>query len=71
MSPEWLGIFSWILVLVDKTSLETFGQNTTPFSLNNYLLKCVKQMPDAFSTENLSIHYKLLILLKGQFDKKK
>ena len=37
--------------------------NTTPFSLNNYLLKC-----DVFSTENLSIHYKILISLKDQFD---
>ena len=25
-------------------------------------------MPDVFSTENLSIHYKILIILKGQFD---
>ena len=42
--------------------------NTTPFSLNNYLLKCVQHMPDVFSTENLSIHYKILIGLKDQLD---
>ena len=39
--------------------------NTTPFSLNNYLLKCV---PNAFSTKNLSIHSKIRIGLEDQFD---
>ena len=42
--------------------------NKTPFSLNNYLLKCVQHMPYDFSTENLSIHFKILIGLKDQFD---
>ena len=42
--------------------------NTTPFSLNNYLLKCVQHTPNVFYTENLSIHYKILIGLKDQLD---
>ena len=34
--------------------------NTTPFLLNNYLLKCAKHMLDVFSTEHLSIHHTIL-----------
>ena len=45
--------------------------NTTPFLLNNYLLKCAQHMLDVFSTENLSIHHKILIGLKDQFDSQK
>ena len=39
-----------------------------PFLLNNYLLKCVQHRLDVFSTENLSIHHKIPIGLKDQFD---
>ena len=45
--------------------------NTTPFFLNNYLLKCVQPIPDSFSTGNLSIHYKILKGLKDQFGLRK
>ena len=40
--------------------------NATPFLLNNQ--KCAKPILDVFSTENLSMHHKILIGLKGQFD---
>ena len=40
----------------------------TPFLFNNYLLKCTKHMLDVFSIENLSIHHKIRISLKDQFD---
>ena len=43
-------------------------KNTTPFLLNNYLLKCAQQMLDVFSTENLLIHHKILIGIKDQLD---
>ena len=36
--------------------------------LKKYLLKCAQHMPDFFSTENLSIHHKILIGLKDRFD---
>ena len=42
--------------------------NATPFLLNNYLLKCAQHMLDVFSAENLSIHHKILIGVKDQFD---
>ena len=32
------------------------------------MLKCVQHMPDVFSPDNLSVHYKILIGLKDQFD---
>ena len=34
--------------------------NTTPFLLNNYLLKSAQHMLDVFSTEILSIHHRIL-----------
>ena len=42
--------------------------NTTSFPLNNFLLKCAQHMLDVFPTENLSIHPKILIGIKNQFD---
>ena len=51
-----------------KNNIRLKYNNTTPSSFNNYLLKCVQHVPDVFSTENLSIHYKILIGLKHQFD---
>ena len=45
--------------------------NTTPFLLNNYLLKYAQHMLGVFSTENLSIHHKILIGIKDQSEDKK
>ena len=42
-----------------------------PFFFNNYLLKCAQHILDVFSTENLSIHHKILIDLKGRFNLRK
>ena len=42
--------------------------NTTSFLLNNWLLKGAQYMLDVFSTGYLSIHHKILIGLKDQFD---
>ena len=50
-----------------NTTLRWNTENNTFFS-HHYLLKCIQHMPDVFSTENLSIHYKILIGLKDQFD---
>ena len=46
--------------------MERLQYNT--FLLNNYLLKCAHHMLDVFSNEILSIHNKILIGLKDQFD---
>ena len=46
----------------------TPGWNTTIQLVNNYLLKCPQHMLDVFSTENLSLHHKILIGIKNQFD---
>ena len=54
------------LLFIRHTGLKY--NNTTPFLLNNYLLKCAQHILDVFSTENLPIHRKILIGLKDQFD---
>ena len=35
------------------------------FLLNNYFLKCAHHMLDVFSTENISIHRKILVTKTG------
>ena len=60
----------WSLKSVVLCEIQHYAeiQKYNTFFSHNYLLKCIQHMPDVFSTENLSVHYKILIGLKDQFD---
>ena len=64
----WFAVETKWLFLCDIQHLADVEEYNTFSSLNDYLLKCAQHMLDIFSTENLSIHHKILIGLKDQFD---
>ena len=66
-NQAWFAVQTkWYFYVKYNTRLKY--NNATPFFLNNYLLKCAQHMLDVSSTENLSLHHKILIGIKNHFD---